>query len=182
MPGRSLPSAKRYARAVFEIAQAAGALGQWSEELASMGLACANAEFVAFLEAPGVTSAEKAEAIRAVLPDLSEGGHNMLSLLVARRAASLLPRIQERYQELVDDEEGIRRVEVATAVALTDSERAYVTEELGKTLAGEIRLSELVDPTLLGGMRIRVGDRVMDGSVRGRLASLRQSVAAGARE
>ena len=182
MPGRSLPSAKRYARAVFEIAQAAGALDQWSEELASMALACANADFVALLEAPGVTIAEKAEIARAVLPDLSEGGRNMLSLLVTRRAASLLPRIRERYQEMLDDDAGIRRVEVATAVPLTDSERAYVTEELGKSLAGEIRLSELVDATLLGGMRVRVGDRVMDGSVRGRLASLRQSVAAGALE
>jgi F-type H+-transporting ATPase subunit delta len=180
MPRRSLPSAKRYARAVFEIGQAAGTLGQWSEELAIMALAGANAEFVALLEAPGITSAEKAEAVLGVLPDLSEGGRNMLSLIISRRAASLLPRIRERFQELIDDEEGIRRVEAATAVAMTDSERAYVIGELSKTLAGEIRLSEMVDPTLLGGMRIRVGDRVMDGSVKGRLASLRQSVAAGA--
>lgn len=180
MPGRSLPSANRYARAIFEIALGAGSIDAWGDDLTSMAVACGNADFLAFLEAPGVTAEEKAQAVRGVLPDISDGAHNMLSRLIARRAATLLPRIRSRYQELVDAERGVRRVRVATAVPLTDAERSRVVGELGRTLDGGIVLTETVDPSLLGGMLVRVGDRVLDGSVKGRLASLRRSLARGA--
>lgn len=180
MPGRSLPKPKRYAQAVYEIAQAADTLDEWQETLAAMATACRNPDFVAMLEAPGITPAEKAEAIRAVLPDAGDLAHNLLGLLVQRRATGIVPQVHEHYQELLDRARGVQRVEVTSAVDLAEADRERIAGQISGTLGRSVRLTATVEPSLLGGLLVRVGDRVLDGSVRGSLLALRQSFTSGA--
>ena len=179
MPGRSLPSPKRYAQAIFEIAQAADAFDEWQEQLSALGEACGEQGFIALLEAPGLTPEEKQRVVAEVLPDAEELAANLLLLLIERRAVSLAPQIAVRFRELVDAHRGIQRVQVASALPLSDDERQRITAELSRMFEGQVRLTEAVDPSLIGGLLVRVGDRVLDGSVRGRLAALKRSLAAG---
>ena len=98
-------------------------------------------------------------------------------LLTSRGAIHRLPEITDRYQEMLDAHRGIERAEIVSAVPLDDAQRDSVEEMLTRTSGKEIRLSTRVDPEILGGMVIRVGDRVMDGSARTRLQSMRREIA-----
>ena len=180
MARTALPSPKRYARVLLELAQARNALGEWRGILQEMSIAVSSDELVALLEAPGVPEEEKQRAMRLVLPDATELGYNLLALLARRRALALLPRIQGEFEAAADALEGLQRVEVRTAVALDDRAQGRVAEGLKGMLGKEVRLATQVDPSILGGMVLRIGDRVIDGSVRGRLQAMRQSLAKGA--
>ena len=182
MAGRSLPSPKRYARVLLELAQARGEVESWRGILQDMAEAAANPDFAALLEAPGLSAEEKLAAAREVLPDATELGYNLLVLLARRRAVNLLSRIQEEFEAGADVLEGVQRVEVRTAVLLDQGQQRRITEGLQASLGLEVRLTARVDPALLGGMVVRIGDRVIDGSTRGRLQALRHSLAAGAIE
>lgn len=179
MARTALPSPKRYARVLLELAQARNALGEWRGILQEMSIAVSSGELVALLEAPGVTEEEKQRAIREVLPAATELGYNLLALLARRRALRLLPRIQGEFEAAADALQGLQRVEVLTAVPLDDRAQGRVAEGLKGMLGKEVRLATQVDPSILGGMVLRIGDRVIDGSARGRLQAMRQALATG---
>jgi F-type H+-transporting ATPase subunit delta len=164
----------------LELAQARNALEEWRGILGEMSIAVSSDDLVALLEAPGAPEEEKQRAMRVVLPGATEVGYNLLALLARRRALSLLPRIQGEFEAAADALEGLQRVEVLTAVPLDDSAQARVAEGLKGMLGKEVRLATQVDASILGGMVLRIGDRVIDGSARGRLQAMRRSLAAGA--
>ena len=180
MPGRSLPSPKRYARALMELAQARGDVEGWEGILTEMAAAAAREEFVVLLQAPGVKLEEKLEALCQVLPEATELGYNFLALLIQRRAVTLLPRIQQEFQALADTARGVQQVEVRSAVDLDQGEQRRIQEQLAAWLGKDVRLTARVEPELLGGLVMRIGDRLLDGSARGRLEALRRSLLAGA--
>lgn len=179
MPGRRKPSSKRYAQALFELAQQSGAVAEWDEQLSALAAAGGTPEFVTLMEAPEITDDERARALEHVLPDLTGGARNLLDLLARARAVEALPQVYERYRELVDAAQGIVRVQVASAVELTDDDTRRIAGQLSAALGGDVRITASVDPELLGGLVIRVGDRVVDGSARQRLGSLRGALAQG---
>lgn len=179
MARTALPSPKRYARVLLELAQARKALGEWRGILQEMSIAVSSEEFVALLEAPGAPEEEKQRVMRAALPGATELGYNLLVLLARRRALALLPRIQGEFEAGADGLEGVQRVEARTAVPLDDRARERVAEGLKGMLGKEVRLETQVDPSILGGMVLQIGDRVIDGSARGRLQAMRQSLAKG---
>ena len=180
MPGRALPSAKRYAQAVFDIAQASGATQEWDEQLSMIAQAAGIPEFIALMQAPEITPEERSKALEGVLPSLSDQARNLLLLLARNRAVGVLPQVYDRFQELIDAAQGVVRVQVSSAIELTDDDQKRVTDQLSASLGRDVRLTTTVDPELLGGLVIRVGDRVIDGSARQRLSSLRGSLARGA--
>lgn len=179
MPGRKKPSSKRYAQALFELAQQSGAVAEWDAQLLALAAAGGTPEFVTLMEAPEIADDERARALRHVLPDLTDGARNLLNLLARARAVEALPQVHERYRELVDAAEGVVQVQVASAVELTDDDTKRIAEQLSAALGGNVRITANVDPELLGGLVIRVGDRVIDGSARQRLSSLRGALARG---
>lgn len=179
MAGRRQPSSKRYAQALFELARESGAVEGWDEQLATLAVAAATPEFVSLMEAPEITNDERTRALGHVLPDLSDGARNLLDLLARARAVQVLPQVHERYRELVDASQGVVRVEVTSAVELTEDDAKRVAGQLSAALGGDVRVTATVDSELLGGLVIRVGDRVIDGSARQRLNSLRGALARG---
>lgn len=179
MAGRKQPSSKRYAQALFELARESDAVGEWDEQLAMLAAAADTPEFVSLMEAPEISGDERTRALEHVLPDLRDGARNLLQLLARARATQALPQIHEQYRELVDASQGVVRVEVTSAVELTDDDTKRIAGQLSTALGGDVRITSVVDSELLGGLVIRVGDRVLDGSARQRLNSLRGTLARG---
>lgn len=104
----------------------------------------------------------------------------LVELLVERRRVGLLPRVAEAYRRLLYARWGIVEAEVVSAVPLTEAERDALRERLEQLAGRRVELRERVDPGLLGGLVVRIGDRLYDASVRGRLERLRtQLIAAG---
>ncbi len=107
---------------------------------------------------------------------------NLVSLLVDRRGVSMLQAISAEYDALLDRERGIVRAVVTSAAPLTDDEAAAIAAKVQAMTGSRIELRRQVDPELIGGLTVRVGDRLLDASVRGRLERLRHQLLAGSRQ
>ena len=129
---------------------------------------------------PGFWTDELREEYRRIgRGDYSVGvlGINLMLLLASRNLVHLLPAIADRFQELLDAHNGVSRAEAVSAVPLDDRQRRSVERALADVYGGEIRLTSRVDPEILGGMVIRIGDKVLDGSARTRLQNMRRELA-----
>ena len=176
MPARG-SSAKRYAQAVFEIAQEADRFDQWQDDLDSLAEAAANAEFVALVENPRLAVEEKRKIVADTLPGISDGALNLATILMVKgRFRVLAPLVAEEFRRLMDGHHGILRADVVTAVELTKDRVDQLTKALAEATGKDVRVTQRVDPEIVGGMVVRVGDRVLDGSVQSTLRGLRRSL------
>jgi len=171
------PTARRYAQAVFALALDGDALDQWGRDLDRLAEALSNADFSAFLESPQVPDPVKHHGIQTVLRDTSQLARNLVSVLVAHRQVGLMADIRTQYRRLVDEHQGIARADLVTAVPLESGQRARVADGLGRLIGKRVVSTERVDPAILGGLVARVGDRLIDGSSRTRLESMREALA-----
>ncbi len=179
MAGRALPSAKRYAQAAFDIAQASDSMQVWDEQLSMLALASSVPEFASLMQAPEINPEERSKALESVIPSLFDGTRNLLMMIAKRGAVRVLPQVYLRFQELSDAAQGVVRVQVTSAIELTDADQKRITEQLAMSLGKEVRITTAVKPELLGGLVIRVGDRVIDGSAQQRLQALKGTLARG---
>jgi F-type H+-transporting ATPase subunit delta len=171
-------AAKRYAKAVFELAQEEGTLEAWSLRLGTIRELFANAEVAAVLNNPTISSARR-EALVATAPQLLDAeGSNLARLLVESGRVDDAAEIDDQFQRLADEKAGRVRATVTTAIELGKADRDRVQSELSRRLAKEVRLSVVVDPRILGGLKLQYGDRVVDASVATRLEQLRRRLAA----
>ena len=170
-------SARRYAQAVFQIARENDELETWLDDLALLVRSLEDERLVRFLNAPQVPVPRKTEVIRSTVGDsVGPLAANLMALLAARNIASLLPSLADQYQALLDAHRGIERAEVVSAVPLTDDERQGIEELLEDIASKQIKLTPRVEPSVLGGLVARVGDRVIDGSTRTRLQAMRREL------
>lgn len=123
---------------------------------------------------PATVRRQVAERVRRQLT-------NLVELLVERRRVTLLPGVADAFRRLLYARRNIVEAEVASAAPLTDREREVLRERLARLVGRRVELRERVDPGLLGGLVVRIGDRFYDGSVRGRLERLRNRLLAGGR-
>lgn len=168
--------ARPYAKAVFELAQAEGQLQGWSTFLQLAAVLVTEPEVGRLLFTPGADLKKLASTIADIcreqlgnVPPLAgerSAGANLLQVLVANRRLGVLPDIAARFEVLKAEAENVLDVTLASAVAVSDEQRARVEESLKKRFGRQVRLNVELDPTLLGGARLQVGDRVIDGSVR----------------
>jgi len=179
MARRALPSAKRYAQAAFDIAQASDSIQEWDEQLSMLAQASNIPEFASLMQAPEIKPEERSKTLELVIPSLSDGTRNLLMLIAKRGAVKVLPQVYSRFQELSDGAQGVVRVQVTSAIELTDADQKRITEQLAASLGKEVRITTAVKPELLGGLVIRVGDRVIDGSAQQRLQALKGTLARG---
>lgn len=171
-------SARRYAQAAFELALEKGELEQWLDDLTLLADAVSNREFIDFLSQPRVTAEAKVRVVREALGDsVGPLALNLMSLLATRDIAHILGAITDQFQELLDSHRGIERAEVVSAVELSDDERAGVSQMLSTMTGSDVRLTARVDANILGGMIVRIGDRVMDGSARSKFQAMRRELA-----
>ncbi len=171
------PTANRYARAAFEIARDSGQLESWEKDLQEAQQALQDPTLRAFLELPKVTIERKAESLRTALPGANPLALNLMALLTSRRSLGLLTRIVAEYERLMDAHLNRERAEVATAVPLEREQEEKLTQQLRQLLGKDVILTSRMDSEILGGLVARVGDRMIDGSARGRLMALRKSLA-----
>ena len=175
MPRAASP--RRYAQAVFQIATESGQIDAWSDDLRTIATALENKQLAGLLDSPQVPAATKIETVKTVLGDaVAPLAANMLALLATRNLANLVPGIIETFEALVDSHNGIERAEVITAAPLDQVQEAAIKAVLVKLVDKDVRLSKGVDPNILGGLVARVGDRVIDGSLRTKLQGMRRTV------
>lgn len=170
-------AAKRYAQAVFELAlerdKADSSLDAWIRDLKAVSQAASDPGFKVFLEHAKIPLTRKVKAIKEVLPDISPTARNLVAVVVSKGLTERLPRIEQEFVQLVDKHRGIERVSVTSAIPLDDQEKQRISKFVEELTGKKVVLDAQVDASILGGLLIKVGDRVMDGSVRSKLDNLR---------
>ena len=168
---------RRYALAIMEIARADGDLDSWLEAASALDELTSEGRFVAALQADGMTDEKYLAIIRRVLPNATEKQLNVFRLLRRKSRLSLGPSIASYLRELADEERGVLRAVVTTAVELDAERLEQVRQRIVSTTGRDrVELEAQVDPAILGGMVIRIGDQMLDGSTRARLQELRSSL------
>jgi F-type H+-transporting ATPase subunit delta len=175
--------AKSYAKALFELARERRQAEQVETELErASAVVAGDGALTAVLGRPWISPDHKrqlAEEIGQRL-ELSKLGRDFLSLVAAQGRADHLEAIAVAYRAMLDLEQGRVRARVRTAVALTDAERAALSARLSRTLGGKkVLIEEVVDKNLLGGFVAEIGSLVVDGSLNGQLARLRERLVHG---
>lgn len=167
--------ARRYAEALYDLAAETGMVDRMENELEAVSEAIkASAELKKILHHPRITAEEK----KGLIKDLFAGKvspvmENFLYLLIDRKREALLDEIRERFVDLANKARNIVRAEVTSAVELTAKEKEELQEVLGRITKKNVKISYQVDPGIIGGVVVRIGDRVIDGSLRTRLAAMR---------
>jgi ATP synthase F1 delta subunit len=170
--------AEVYARALFEVAKEQDVLDRVHDELGEFAEALSdNRELQVFLFSPYFSSEEKKDGVSKIVSDADERIVNFLELLAERHRMPALFRIKREFDSLWAEENKLLPVTVTSAVDLDEG----LVEDIGKRIEEEtgrrVELSSNVDPDVLGGLRVQVGNMVLDGTVRNRLERLRKEVA-----
>jgi F-type H+-transporting ATPase subunit delta len=168
-----ITAARPYARAVFELANENGTLTDWSDALGFMGAVAANDDVKAVLDNPTLTRSGKADAFIQLCDDkLDDKAQNLTRLLAEYGRLELLPEISTLFEELKDEEEGTIEAVITSTSELSDEEKDKVAKALAARLGRDVKISTKIDESILGGMIIRAGDMVIDGSIQGRLQKM----------
>jgi F-type H+-transporting ATPase subunit delta len=167
-------SARRYAEALFSIARDRGSIDAWADELAQLRALAMNRGGMRVLESPELSLAKKEEIIQAAAGPLSPETTALVKILLQRGRVELIPALADAFNERVRKHRGIELANVTTAVPLEEAERRLVTQWLNARLGQTVEIEEHVDPNIIGGVVARVGDQLIDASVRGRLETLRR--------
>ena len=171
---------RRYAQAAFSLALENEGVDRWEADLQRVQAILQDADVIALLSAPQVPEKVKLDGVTTLLPDVAPLIRNMVSIMVLRGDVLKFTRMVVAFTELADDQRGTARAEVVTAVPLDDARKQQVAEGLASLVdRKEVALTETVDPSIVGGVIARVGDRLIDGSTRTRLRTLREELASG---
>jgi F-type H+-transporting ATPase subunit delta len=170
---------RRYAEAAFQLATRDDSIETWRREL-EQAAALTEGQLMDVLANPALALDQRLKAADGVYATLGQPVRNLLSLLIRRRRIEQLPRVVAEFSRLDDRRQGVTHATATSAAPLTDLETKALTARLEQMTGGRIDLAVDIDPDLLGGLVVRVGDRLIDGSVRGRLERLRNQLASGA--
>ncbi len=170
-------AAKRYAEAAHLIARENGTEEAWSDGLGAMAALYSDAEAAAFLLNSRVPPKEKQALVQKVLEGSQKEVLSLALILLRRGRTPLGPGIAEAYQGLLDEARGISHATVTTAVSLSAEELEVVKKKLAEIAGGEVVVETEVAEGILGGVVVRIGDRLIDGSTKSRLLALKQKLA-----
>jgi F-type H+-transporting ATPase subunit delta len=169
----SVTIARPYAEAAFTIADGTGALAAWARALDALAQVAAHPEVKQAIGNPGLTDEQLYGLITALAGDaLASEVQKFVRVLIENGRLALLPEVRELYQELKNEREGVVDALITTAFALDPAQTAELTSELERRFKRRINPLVTVDERLIGGVRVQVGDEVIDSSVRGQLAAM----------
>jgi len=169
--------ARPYARAAFEYAQGAGDLAGWEAMLNQAAAVVATEVVGKLITSPSLTSEQVAQQFIELLgEELNDKGQNFVSTLAVNKRLALLPSISEQFALMKANIEKAVDVEVTSAFDLADDVASKLETALATNLERQVRLTSTTDSSLIGGVVIRAGDTIIDGSVRGRLAKLAEAM------
>jgi F-type H+-transporting ATPase subunit delta len=171
--------ARRYSQAIFRIALENKELNRWQSDLRKVASLMRESALLSLISHPKITLAEKSKTLSQRLGDVNPLAIKLVLLLSAKDRLSIIDDIAEGYQALVDNYRGIEGAEVAevtTAIPLDDEYQLRVAQRITEIIGKPIMLKPKVDPGIIGGIIIRVGDKLIDGSIRSKLAALRKDL------
>jgi F-type H+-transporting ATPase subunit delta len=170
--------AKRYALALFQIAKEKQLLEQMEEELRVVKeVVSQNKDFSNVLKSPKLSIQKKIEFVKQVFSALNPNVQSMIMLLVERHRQDLIIEIAEQFITLANDEKGVAAATVTSIRPLTDEEsKALSATFAAKVGKQSLEITNLIDSDLLGGVKVRIGNRIFDGSLRGKLERLERQL------
>ena len=169
--------ARPYAAAVFKRAKETHATAKWSQSLAFMSAVLKNEDISVVVDNPKVNKQRLSAFMLDICQEhVNEENGNLLKLLVHNNRLVLLPYIAKIFEAYKAEDEGYAEVEVVTAYALSKEAKQNLATTLEKTLGKEIHMNVTVDKSLIGGVLVRAGDKVIDGSIRGRLQNMQKAL------
>ncbi len=178
---RPTTAARRYAEAAFEVALRDDAVEAWRRELDAAASILGDEQVLHGLMNPAMPLDERDAIVsRALDGQVSRPVLNLVLLLLRRGRIELLPRVAAEFDRLDDERLGITHATATSAAPLAEDEVRALTSRLERLTGGTVALELKVDSDIIGGLIVRVGDRLIDGSVRGRLERLRSRLVAGA--
>lgn len=180
----NLTLARPYAKAVFELAKTGAALEEWTRVLQTLAAFAADPHAAALFDNPLVSEQQLhgffSQVMQKFLTGLSlplqSELNNFLSVLIREKRLMVLPEIYQRYQNLISAQKGIKTVTVSSAYPLDAERRKSLIESLGRHLKSQVEVDFQEDSSLIGGAVIRCGNWVMDGSIKGKLQKMRDSL------
>lgn len=168
--------ARPYAEAAFELAKTTGTLASWQEVLDRLAAAMQDSVMRECISDPRLTTETLVELFKAAAGELTAEQSNFLHILVENRRLEVLPEISAQFAELKNTQEGTREALVTSAFPLTEAQREKLIETLERKFGCQIKATVEIDPELIGGVRIALGDQVIDASVRGKLNAMAVSL------
>jgi F-type H+-transporting ATPase subunit delta len=173
--------ARVYARALFAAALEQGDLDELREQLGQFADALdAHRELAVFFFSPYFSSAEKQQSLTGLLDGAQEIFLNFLTLLIENHRMPVIFRIRHEYERLWDEHNRTLPVQITSAIALDEQTTESLGRAIGERTGRKITLTARVDPDILGGIVVRVGNSILDASIRNRLEQLRTQVASAA--
>jgi F-type H+-transporting ATPase subunit delta len=170
--------AQVYSRALFEVAKEQGKLDVVREQLGELADALhANRDLAVFFFSPYFSTQEKKEGLARALDGADPIFLNFLETLIERHRMPVIFRVRTQFDRLWDEENKLLPVEVTSAVALEEAMVESIGERIGAQTGQRVELTSTVDPDILGGIVLRVGNSILDASIKHRLDQLRKHVA-----
>ncbi len=170
--------ARVYARSLFEVAQEADKLDVVREQLGEFAEALdENRELTVFFFSPYFSAPEKKEGLASALEDAEPVVQNVLELLIEKHRMPIIFRLRRELDRLWEEENKLLPVQITSAVELEAATVERIGAEIGEQTGRKVNLVSTVDPDVLGGIVLRVGNSILDASIRTRLENLRKQVA-----
>jgi F-type H+-transporting ATPase subunit delta len=165
--------ARPYAEAAFRLAREKNALAQWSRMLALLELVVKDERVERCIGDPSVSSRQLEGLVLGVCGEQLDGaGRNFVQVLTDNDRLGVMPEIRALYEELKREHEGILEAQITSAFALNDEQQSQLVRRLESKYQRKVRVQVSVDPQLIGGVKIVVGDKVLDATVRGKLDAM----------
>ena len=169
--------ARPYAEAAFKLAEGSGALAKWSEMLAALATVSQDPRVRAAVSDPNQSDAKVAGLFISIL-SLSGEGENFIRVLAENGRLDLLPEIRTQFHALRNTREGVIEAEVFSAFELSDAQLADLVQRLEKKTGRKVKAKVHLDKELIGGIKVVLGDKVIDGSARAQLSALETALKA----
>jgi F-type H+-transporting ATPase subunit delta len=169
-------AARRYAEALLALAPNERAVGELRESLDRLAPVFDRVT-VAGLRDPSVPTKQRVDALTSALGGEPDVIRSLLVLLLEKDRIALVPQIALAFGDLVDRREGISKARITTAVPLKDAEQRELVDRLERESGRKLRATFAIDPTLIGGAKVQIGDHLIDSSVRAKLLALGRQLA-----
>jgi len=169
--------AKRFAQAIFEIALERKELDRWQSDLKKIASLAEDDTLVSLLQDPRLHFDSKTKLLSEQLGNVNPLALNLVYLLITRGKLNMVGEIADEYQRLLDSYRGVEQAEVTAVIPLDDKDKQRLEEHLGALVGKKIVVKSKVDPSLIGGIVARVGDKLLDGSTRSKLSALKEELA-----
>ena len=167
---------RRYSQAVFQIALKQQALEPWRTDLKRLAQTLTDEQLMHYWDNPRVRLDVKVSVLKDLLAGVNPFVLNLAGLLMARGRLGTIQDLVNEFERLVDTHYGIEHAEISTAIPLDEASQQRLSQELSQALGKKVTVEARVDVALVGGLVARIGDRVIDGSVKNRLENLRRTL------